>query len=44
MQDMMNWAGREDNALLSLFKPLDNQIHNSGQMQKWQIQNKTCID
>ena len=34
MQDIMNWAWREDKALLALFKLLDSQIHNLDQMPK----------
>ena len=44
MQDIMNWAWREDKALLALFKLLDDQIHNLDPMQKGQIRNNTSID
>ena len=44
MQDIMNWAWREDKALWALFKLLGSQIDNLDQMQKGQIQNKNCID
>lgn len=44
MQDIMNWAWREDKALWALFKLLGSQIHNLDQMQKGQIRNKSSID
>ena len=43
MQDIMNWAWREDKALLA-FKLLGSQIHNLDPMQKGQIWNTTGID
>ena len=44
MQDIMNWAWREDKALWALFKLSGSQIHNLDQMQKGKIQNTTGID
>ena len=34
MQDVMNWAWKEDKVLWALFKLLGSQIHNLDQMQK----------
>ena len=44
IQDIMNWASREDKALLALFKLLGSKIHNLDPMQKGQIWNNTGID
>lgn len=44
MQEIMNWAQREDKAFWALFKLLDSHRCNLGQMQKRQIQNKTGVD
>ncbi|KAK9211984.1 hypothetical protein WN943_001363 [Citrus x changshan-huyou] len=44
MQDIMNWAWRNDKALLALFKLLGSQIHNLDPIQKEQIRNKTKLD
>ena len=44
MQDIMNWAWREDKALWPLFKLLGSQIHNLDQMKKGKIWNKSGID
>ena len=43
MQDIMNWASREDKALWALFKLLGSQIHNLYQMQKGQIRHRTIL-
>ena len=44
MQDIMNWAWREEKALWALFKVFGSHIYNLDQMQKGKIQNKTGID
>ena len=44
MQDIMNWAWREDKTLWALFKLFGSQIHNLDQMYRRQSWTKTGID